>query len=128
MSQRRRKTHIHGVEDQNREWCTCERHIATVAEQYFQGLFTTANPVNMETVLDSVERVVTRTMNILCLSHTHSRKLGKHFSKCIPQSLPAPMNNRYFHQGRVNDVGKITYMVWKTKMGNGVPVRDTLPQ
>ena len=34
-----------------------------VAEQYFQDLFTTANAVNMETILDSVERVVTRTMN-----------------------------------------------------------------
>lgn len=62
-SQRHRKNHIHGVEDQNGEWCTCKRHIAIVAEQYFQCLFTTANPVNMETVLDSVERVVTRTMN-----------------------------------------------------------------
>ena len=62
-SQRHRKNHIHGVEDQNGEWCTCERHIAIVAEQYFQGLFTTANPVNMETILNSMERVVTRTMN-----------------------------------------------------------------
>ncbi|KAL0006539.1 hypothetical protein SO802_008041 [Lithocarpus litseifolius] len=62
-SQRRRKNRIHGVEDQNGEWCTCERCIAIVAEQYFQGLFTTANPVNLETVLDSVEKVVTRTMN-----------------------------------------------------------------
>ena len=43
--------------------------------------------------------------------------------------LPAgEKNTKYFHQGRVSGAGKLTYMVWKTKIGNGVPVRDTLPQ
>ena len=102
-SQRHRKKHIHGVEDQNREWSTCERCITTVAKQYFQGLFTTANPVNMETILNSMERVVTRTMNNSLLEPYTPEKVRRalfqmHPSKSLgPDSMSPFFFQKYWH-------------------------------
>lgn len=46
-------------------WCTDERQIAKVAEDYFQSLFTSAQPsdVGIGMVLESVDQRVTIEMN-----------------------------------------------------------------
>ena len=62
-SQRRRKNHISGVFDFDERWCTSDEQIAQVAESYFQELFSTAHPQNMESVLQSIQRKVTPQMN-----------------------------------------------------------------
>ena len=62
-SQWRRKNHIGGVFDNNGEWWESNIGIATVAEKYFQDLFTTTNPSNMDNVLNAVDRVVTPDKN-----------------------------------------------------------------
>lgn len=59
--------HIHGYSDENGRWCTSESDIARVAESYFQNLFTTSQPSNLELVIDLVDKVVTPTMNLLLL-------------------------------------------------------------
>ena len=51
-SQRQRKNQIHGFLDDNGQWCTSETNTARVAEAYFQNLFTSTNPTNLESVLD----------------------------------------------------------------------------
>ena len=49
-----------------------EGGIATVGEKYFQDLFTTANPSNMDSVLNVVDRVDTPNMNQMLLQpYTH---------------------------------------------------------
>ena len=40
-----------------------EDQIAKVVEQYFQELFTSANPTNMGSVLNSMDRLITLDMN-----------------------------------------------------------------
>ena len=62
-SQRRRKNHISEVFDTEERWCTSDEQIAHVAESYFQELFSTAHPQNIESVLESVQRKVTSHMN-----------------------------------------------------------------
>lgn len=57
------KNHIYGFLDENDWWCTSESDTARVAEIYFQNLFTMSNPTNLESVLDSVDKVVTPDMN-----------------------------------------------------------------
>jgi len=60
---RRRKNHITGVFDNEGVWGTTEESIANTAKSYFQQLFTSANPANADVVLDSVDNLVTPTMN-----------------------------------------------------------------
>lgn len=43
-SQQRRKNHIGGVHDEDRVWKQSDEGIATMAESYFQDLFSTRNP------------------------------------------------------------------------------------
>ena len=62
-SQRRQKNHITGTFNANDEWCTTDDGIADAAEQYFKALLTSAQPTNMEAVLDPVNRLVTPNMN-----------------------------------------------------------------
>ena len=62
-SQFQRKNHISGVFDFEERWCTFDEQIAQVAESYFQELFSTAQPQNMESVLQAVQRKVTPHMN-----------------------------------------------------------------
>ena len=49
--------------DFDERWCTSDEQIAQVAESYFQELFSTAHPQNMESVLQSIQRKVTPQMN-----------------------------------------------------------------
>ena len=44
-------------------WCISDVEKEGVAERYFQRLFTTTNPTQMDLVLDKVDRVVTPDMN-----------------------------------------------------------------
>ena len=44
-------------------WQETDGGIALAAENYFQELFTSASPSEMDTVLSSVDRVVTPQMN-----------------------------------------------------------------
>ena len=43
--------------------CTSDEQIAQVAKSYFQELFSTTHPQNMESVLQSIQRKVTPQMN-----------------------------------------------------------------
>lgn len=74
-------THTH-TQDNQGVWHTDERRITIIAEDYYKGLFISSNPVNMDGVLNSVERVVTDGMNqTLTNSYTcRGRSKGVTFS------------------------------------------------
>ena len=62
-SQHHRKNNIDGFMDEGGRWCTSDAEKEGVAKRYFQRLFTTTNPTQMDIVLDKVDRVVTPDMN-----------------------------------------------------------------
>ena len=62
-SQRQLKNHISGIFNKDGTWRTSEDHIAQIAEQYFQELFSLAHPMGMESVLDSMNSIITPDMN-----------------------------------------------------------------
>ena len=62
-SQRRRKNHIVGFEDEEGRWCTSDEDKERVAKTYFQKLFSTTNQNIMGPILDSMDIVVTPDMN-----------------------------------------------------------------
>lgn len=63
VNQRRHKNHISGVMDKDGNWHTFKDHIAQVAKQYFQDLFTSAKLIDLGSVLGSVDRLITPNMN-----------------------------------------------------------------
>ncbi|KAL0010592.1 hypothetical protein SO802_005700 [Lithocarpus litseifolius] len=58
-----RKNQIDGLMDKNGFWRTDEQSIGLIAAKYFNNIFATSNPRNMEEVLNVVDRVVTEEMN-----------------------------------------------------------------
>ena len=62
-SHRRRTNHIEGLLDDHDTWQTEVNKIATIAEDYYQELFITSNPMHMDIVLYSVNHVVTDGSN-----------------------------------------------------------------
>ena len=61
-TQRRRKNNIVELYDREGEWHIEEDKIASIAEDYYKKLFTSSTSLDMEAVLESVDRVVTKGM------------------------------------------------------------------
>ena len=90
-SQQRRKNHISGVQDTGGGWHTSDKQIAQVAKQYFEELFTTANPTDMGSVLDAVDRHVTPDMKTRYTSDEVRRALfHMHPSKSLEPNGMSP--------------------------------------
>ena len=56
-----------------RELCVGDDNVAALLVDYYTGLFTTANPCSIESVLQHVPRIVTEEMNSL-LGHEFTRE------------------------------------------------------
>ena len=63
VNQRLRKNHISEITSQTEECCTSEDQIVETAKQYFQNLFITSNSTDYSGVLNSMDHLVTPTMN-----------------------------------------------------------------
>ena len=61
-----------------------------MAESYFQKLFTTANPVGMDPVLDLVDRVVTLDMNNTLLQPYTPDEVKQALFQMHPSKSPGP--------------------------------------
>ena len=95
-SQRWQKNHISRIFDKDGTWRTSNDHIAQTAKQYFQELFCTANPMGMESVLDSVTRAILSVLHsghfLRKMNYTHIVLIPKsnnptHVSDYMPISL-----------------------------------------
>ena len=89
-NQRRRKNQITGFTDENGRWCTSDNEIARVAESYFQNLFSSANTSNMESVLETVDRVVTPDMNDTLLQPYTLVEVKQALFQMQPSKAPGP--------------------------------------
>ncbi|XP_023906329.1 uncharacterized protein LOC112018051 [Quercus suber] len=61
-TQQWRKNNIVGLYDREEEWHIEEDKIVSIAEDYYKKLFTSSTSLDMEAVLESVDRVVTEGM------------------------------------------------------------------
>ena len=89
-SQRWRKNHIGGVHDEDGVWKQSDEGIATMADRYFQDLFTTTNPSNMDKVLNVVDRVVTPDMNHMLLQPYTPEEVRRALFQMHPSKSPRP--------------------------------------
>lgn len=62
-SQRRRKNHIAGVEDETGLWIGEDQGMEICFINYFQQLFSISAPTNIDEVLEAMSPVVTNNMN-----------------------------------------------------------------
>ena len=61
-----------------------------MAEAYFQNLFTSTNPTNLEPVLDLVDRVVTPYMNHTLLQPYTPEEVKRALFQMHPSKSPGP--------------------------------------
>ena len=62
-SQRRRRYYINGLYDNNNRWFTHKQGIIDTVVDFYQSLFTSANPDSFDEVLDEIPHLVTSNMN-----------------------------------------------------------------
>ena len=105
-SQWRRKNHISGIQDVDGSWKTSEDQITQVAESYFQNLFTSENPMNMESVLDVVDKRFTTEMNSSLLQRYTAEEVRQALFQLHPSNSPGPDGmSPFFFQKFWNIVG-----------------------
>ena len=85
--------------DNERVWGTTEESIANTAESYFHQLFTSTNPANVDTVLDSVDNLVTPTMNATLLQRYTPEEVKIALFQMHPSKAPGLDGmSRFFFQ------------------------------
>uniref|UniRef100_A0A7N2LQP6 Endonuclease/exonuclease/phosphatase domain-containing protein n=1 Tax=Quercus lobata TaxID=97700 RepID=A0A7N2LQP6_QUELO len=62
-TQRKRRNHIAGIQNQADDWCTEQNQISDIFLDYYNQLFTSSNPIEMAVEIDSIPKVVTEEMN-----------------------------------------------------------------
>lgn len=87
-SQRRWKNHIPGVTNAAGSWCISENGIAVIAENYYKDLFTSAHPNHLETVLDSVDSLITPDMNDALLQRYTPNEVWRALFQMHPLKSP----------------------------------------
>ena len=89
-SHRRRQNHINGLHDGQGVWLTDEGRVAIIAEEYYRELFTSNNPMHMDKVLDSVDRVVTDGMNESLVQPYTEEEVRTALFQMHPSKTPGP--------------------------------------
>ena len=74
--------------------------MATIAEEYYRELFTSNNPMHMDEVLDSVDRVVTNGMNESLVQPYTEEELRTALFQMHPSKAPGPdgMSSFFFQK------------------------------
>ena len=102
-SQHWRKNHISGIFDNEGRWCTSIVRISQVVEAYFQDLFSSAQPDNIESVFNSVESHVMPQMNESLTQRYTSKEIQTtlfqmHPSKSLgPDGMSPFFFQKYWH-------------------------------
>ncbi|XP_075645825.1 uncharacterized protein LOC142616994 [Castanea sativa] len=89
-SHQRHKNQILGIFDDEGNWNTTEGSIAQTAKRYFQHLFTSSNPEEIEGVLNSMDKRVTPSMNASLLQRYTPKEIRKALFQMHPSKSPSP--------------------------------------
>ena len=117
-SQRWQKNHISRIFDKDDTWRISKDHIAQTAEQYFQELFCTANPMGMESVLDSVTRAI---LSVLHSGH-FLRKMNYTHIVLIPKSNNPTHVSDYRPISLGNFISRILFKVIANRLKLVLPI------
>ncbi|XP_075663047.1 uncharacterized protein LOC142632551 [Castanea sativa] len=101
-SQRRKKNNIGGLYDRKGEWHIDEEKIAIIAEEYYKELFTASNSLDMEEVINSVDKVVTEDMAQDLLRPYTANEVKTALFQVHPSKAPSPDDYEDGHMHRLH--------------------------
>ncbi|XP_075663330.1 uncharacterized protein LOC142632897 [Castanea sativa] len=87
-SQRRRRNYIRDLFDLSGQWTTQSDRVVDIAVNFYQQLFTSSNPTNLEAVLAEIPQLVTNDMNTsLTSTFTANEIISEHQSAFMTDQL-----------------------------------------
>ena len=89
-SQRRRRNYIKGLYDNNNRWCTQKQGIIDIVVDFYQSLFTSANPNSFDEVLDEIPHLVTSDMNTQLTDMFSAAEVEAALKEMAPLKAPGP--------------------------------------
>ena len=89
-SQRRRRNYITQLHDASGRWCTQQAQVNATIVDFYQNLFTSANPSNFEEVVDLIPQVVTTEMNEKLVAEFTIEEVEVALKQMAPLIAPGP--------------------------------------
>ena len=89
-TQRKRRNHIAGIQNQVDDWCTEQSQILNMFLDYCKQLFTSSNPIELAVEIDSISRVVTEEMNGILTSEFRTWEIDNALKQMAPLKAPGP--------------------------------------
>ena len=97
---------IKGVMDHNGVWCDEERQIGEVAVKYFDDIFSASPVLEVGSVVQHIDRVITNDMNKALLSSFTAVEVREAMFQMHPSKAPGPDGmSSFFYQKYWNIVG-----------------------
>lgn len=79
-----------GLEDSRGAWCIGDDNVAGLLENYYQHLFTSSNPCDLEEVTQHTSRVVTDDMNRELIGDFTRVEIEMELNQMAPLKAPRP--------------------------------------
>uniref|UniRef100_A0A2N9HKV4 CCHC-type domain-containing protein n=1 Tax=Fagus sylvatica TaxID=28930 RepID=A0A2N9HKV4_FAGSY len=89
-SQRRRRNTIVGLSDDNGSWCDQPNQVVGIALDYFQNLFHTMGPTDVDRVLDHIPHVITEDMHSILSKEYSASEVERAIMQMGPRTAPGP--------------------------------------
>ena len=89
-TQRKRRNFIKGLLDYQRVWHREEDAVSALLVGYYESLFTSSDPHNLDSVLDGVQAVVTKDMNAKLLETYTTEEVAVAIKEMAPLKAPGP--------------------------------------
>ena len=89
-SQRFRRNRILGLKNNQNVWCTEESQIKNIAVDYYQSLFSSSSPSELDKILEKVQPSVTEPMNTTLLRDFSREEVEVAMKQMEPITAPGP--------------------------------------
>ena len=89
-SQRFRRNRILGLRNGSNVWCLDDSQVKEVATQYYQALFSSSQPTELDVVLEAIQPSVTQEMNDLLIRPFVKEEVVTVINQMEPITTPDP--------------------------------------
>ena len=87
---RKRQNFIKGLRDENGVWQSKEQCLSGLLTDFYEKLFKSSNPHNMDRVVDGVQKVVTNSMNADLTKPYSADEVERAIKDMVPLKAPGP--------------------------------------
>ena len=89
-SQRRRRNYIRGIFDSSGQWTTQPDRVVQTIVNFYQQLFTSSNPENLEAMLAKIPQLMTDDMNTSLTNTFIANEVERALKQMEPLKSPGP--------------------------------------